>query len=221
MKNVSNAVKEIIEKRPFLLEAMIRGIISYGSLAEELAPEIKLLVGKEASHSSIVMALRRSADDLKSRQKTLHSSRIEYEINMKTNIYDMNMVKTDSLLEKMQQVYDVVSLDRGDFLNITIGTNEAGIVVSQKYADRIIELFSDEEILYEQRDLVAVTVVFYGDFLHTPGIVYEAVRNLAWENINIYEIVSTVNELTFVVSKEHSLGAFEVLQSFLQPVKQS
>jgi aspartokinase len=57
--------------------------------------------------------------------------------------------------------------------------------------------------------------VFTGDFLQTPGIVYEAVRRLAWEEINVIEIVSTMNELTFVIRRQDSMRAFEVLQSFL------
>ena len=64
-------------------------------------------------------------------------------------------------------------------------------------------------------DLVALSLVFTGDFLQTPGIVYEAVRRLAWEEINVIEIVSTMNELTFVIKREDSMQAFEVLQSFL------
>jgi aspartokinase len=58
--------------------------------------------------------------------------------------------------------------------------------------------------------------VFTGDFLQTPGIVYEAVRHLAWEQINVIEIVSTMNELTFVIKREDSMKAFDVLQGFLR-----
>ncbi|MCF7945345.1 MAG: hypothetical protein K9L24_00620 [Spirochaetia bacterium] len=215
MKTVSNTVKEIIENRPFLLEAMIRGIVSFGNLADELSPDIYAALGREASHSSIVMALRRYSSEMHERREQLQSSHIDYEINMKTNIFDINLIKSNTLLQTIHKVYEIVSLDRGDFLNITIGTNEVGIAVSQKYHDEITSLFSEKEVLYKKGDLVAVTVVFYGDFLNTPGVVYEAVRKLAWENINVYEIVSTTNELTFVLEKSDSLGAFEVLQKFL------
>ncbi|MDX9809886.1 MAG: hypothetical protein RBT04_07060, partial [Sphaerochaetaceae bacterium] len=54
-----------------------------------------------------------------------------------------------------------------------------------------------------------------GDFMSTPGIVYEAERKLAWEQINENEIISTMHELTFVIRREDSMKAFSVLQSFL------
>jgi predicted transcriptional regulator len=38
---------------------------------------------------------------------------------------------------------------------------------------------------------------------------------LAWEQINVIEIVSTMNELTFVIKREDSMKAFDVLQGFL------
>jgi aspartokinase len=77
------------------------------------------------------------------------------------------------------------------------------------------QLSEGEDTLHRMEDLVALSLVFTGDFLQTPGIVYEAVRRLAWEEINVIEIVSTMNELTFVIRRQDSMRAFEVLQSFL------
>ncbi len=214
MKSVSSAVKDLIETRPFLLEAMIRGILSFNSLAQELKSEIEQQVGKQVTQSSIVMALRRYAEEVKDLRSELADHSIKYEIAMKTHIFDINLYKDDSILELLHHVYQMVSIQRGDFLNISIGSNEISIAVSQKYRDELLELFSNAEIIHAQEDLVAVTVIFSGDFIHTPGVVYEAVRRLAWENINVYEIISTTSELTFVVGIEDSLKAFESLQTF-------
>ena len=76
------------------------------------------------------------------------------------------------------------------------------------------ELIKNEEILHTKENMVAITISFSGDFLKTPGILYMATRKLAWENINLTEIVSTMNELTFVIEKEDSIKALDVLQSF-------
>jgi aspartokinase len=76
-------------------------------------------------------------------------------------------------------------------------------------------MIQGEQILHRMGDLVALSLVFSGDFMSTPGIVYEAVRKLAWEEINVNEIISTMNELTFVIRRADSMEAFTVLQSFL------
>ncbi len=215
MKTVSSAVKDIIEMRPFLLEAMIRGILSFKSLAEELREEIEYQTGRDVTQSSIVMALRRYSDELKTLRSQFIEPDINYEIAMKTHIFDINLVKDDVLLDTLHRVYHLVSIQRGDFLNVSIGSSEVSIAVSQKYKQQLLDLFKPEQVIHAQEDLVAVTVIFTGDFVHTPGVIYEAVRKLAWENINVYEIISTTSELTFVVSIEDSMKAFESLKSFL------
>ncbi len=215
VKTVSSIVKELIETRPFLLEAMIRGILSFNNLAEELRGEIEQQAGKQVTQSSIVMALRRYAEEIKTLRQSLTSRTMNYEISMKTHIFDINLVKDEQLLGLLHHVYGMVSIQRGDFLNISVGSNEVSIAVSQKYRLNLLDLFREAEVIHAKEDLVAVTVLFTGDFIHTPGVVYEAVRRLAWENINMYEIISTTSELTFVVDMEHSLKAFESLQSFL------
>ena len=59
MVTVSHVVQKIINNRVFVLEAMSKGIISYGSLAKQLKPEIEEELGKEIKLHAVVMALRR------------------------------------------------------------------------------------------------------------------------------------------------------------------
>lgn len=215
METISSCVKRIIDKKPFLIESMSRGIISFGNLADMIEDDISSMLEKPVKHSAIVMALRRYGDELKKYALDTQSSQIQYELLMKTNIFDINLGKTSSVLEKIKKLYDFVSLERGDFLNITVGNNEVSIAISAKYKDRLMELLSEERVLHKLDDMVALTILFSGDFLNTPGIVFEAVRKLSWNSINMYEIVSTMNELTFVIKRTDSIDAYEVLQSFI------
>ena len=215
MESISSCVKQIIDKTPFLHESMVRGIISFTNLADSIKSEIEGILGKEVKQSAIVMALRRYSEELQNRNIEDLDYHVKYEIVMKTNIFDVNLVKRQSLLDKLKNLYHIVSIDKGDFLNVTIGNNEISIAVSQKYRKDVDLLLAGETVLHRESDLVALTVIFTGDFLNTPGIVYEAVKKLAWEHINVYEIVSTMNELTFVIPREDSIHAFEAMQFFL------
>ncbi len=214
-ESVSSCVKRIVDKSPFIHEMLITGILSFSNYAQAILPEVEKAYGKEVKSSAIVMALRRYGEELKAR--TIHDeySSVEYGIVMKTNIFDLNLVRRDSFISKLGSLYGQVSTEKGDFLNITIGSHEVSLAVSEKYRSLVTELAKDEEVLHEMDDLVALSLVFTGDFLQTPGVVYEAVRRLAWEQINVIEIVSTMNELTFVIKREDSMKAFDVLQGFL------
>jgi aspartokinase len=118
-------------------------------------------------------------------------------------------------MAKLGELYNLVTPSSGDFLNVTMGSHEVSLSFSEKYLDTVTLLTAGETVLHRMGDLVALSLVFSGDFMSTPGIVYEAVRKLAWEEINVNEIISTMNELTFVIRREDSMDAFTVLQSFL------
>ena len=213
--SVSSCVKRIVDKSPFNHEMLINGILSFSNYASSIQGEVQKAYGKEVKASAIVMALRRYAEELRKGSHKKSVGNVEYGIVMKTNIFDLNLVRRDSFISKLGALYGQISTEKGDFLNITLGSHEVSLAVSEKYRSLVSELAKDEEVLHQMDDLVALSLVFTGDFLQTPGIVYEAVRHLAWEQINVIEIVSTMNELTFVIKREDSMKAFDVLQGFL------
>ncbi len=220
MSSVSSEVKLLLENKPFVLDALGRGILSLGNFAEEIRPEIEMRLGKKVKDSAIVMALRRYSEEIQG--TLLKSSPVDMnglmsgEIIMKTNICDFNVRKTHVLMNKLKMLYDMVNIERGDFLNVTVGNNEISISVSDKYYGDIEKFLEEETVYSKQKGLVSLTLVFSGDFLNTPGVVFQVIRRLAWENINLYEIVSTMTELTVVIKKENSIKGYEVLQKYLE-----
>ncbi len=214
--SVANCVKNVINRSPFISEMLIQDVISFSNLAKSIQPKVEDAYGESVNTAAIVMAIRRYSDELK-RSKTMPKhGHIHYDISMKTNIYDVNFLRNDNFITKMQSLYESVHVDSGDFLNITMGSHEISLMVSEKYKPVVDQLLEGEEIVAQMQDLVALTIVFHdGDFLQTPGVMYLAARKLAWENINVLEIVSTMNVLTFVIKRVDSMNAYATLQEFL------
>jgi aspartokinase len=213
--SVSSCVKKIIDKTPFINEMLVKGILSYSNYASSIKADVELNYGRVVKHSAIVMAIRRYGDELRAKEEIEKKTDVDYEIIMKTKIFDLNIVRNDKFLAKLSKLYNEVSTEKGDFLNVSLGSHEISVAISEKHRQLLEFLAKDEEILHKMDDLVALSLVFSGDFLQTPGIVYEAVRKLAWEKINVIEILSTKNELTFVIKREDSMKAFAELQAFL------
>ena len=216
MVTVSHLVKKIVSENTFLLEAMCKNLISYGNLAEQLKPEIERELQKEVKESAIIMALRRYEEELQDFDKKIKKFKFQGEIIVRTNIIDFNIVKSSNLLNKIKNLYSLVNFGKGDTLNIILGSNEVSIVTNEKYKDKLPNFLKGEKILNKEFDLVALTIVFEGkNFLTTPGVIFTAIRKLAWEQINIYEIVSTMTELTFILGKKDSMKAYNALQEFV------
>ena len=213
--SISNCVKQVINRSPFINEMLVQQLISYSNLSRFIQPKVEQMYGATVKLPAIVMAVRRYAEELLENEAgKIQRGRIDYEINMKTNIYDVNLVRSDSFVSRLSALYDEVKPQKGDFLNVSIGSHEISLSVSDKFRNAVDKLLSDEEVIHRKEDMVALTISFSGDFLQTPGILYMATRKLAWEDINLTEIVSTMNELTFVIERDDSMKAFEVLQSF-------
>ena len=214
--SVAGCVKDIINRSPFISEMMSLDLISFSNLARFIQPEVEAMYGRSVNEASIIMAARRYAHDLilDEEQKKEAGGRIGFEISMKTNIYDVNLVRSDTFVSRLSSLYDKVKPQKGDFLNVTIGSHEISIAVSDKFRSSLDEMIEGQEILHRKENMVALTILFKSGFLQTPGILYMASRKLAWENINLTEIVSTMNELTFVIAREDSMKAYDVLESF-------
>ena len=215
MVTISNIVQKLVNDRVYIQEAMIKGVISYGSLAKHLSPEITSILGKSIKTHAVEMALRRYADTLKEIHKTIpfdYSS----EIVLKTDICDISVASSPTLFSKLKQLDDIIDFERGDFLNIIHGRREVSIVTNERYQQQLLSLLKKEKILNVELNLVSLTLTYSKQFFYTPGVIFTIVRNIAWENLNIFEIVSTSSELTLILSKKDAVRGYKALEKLVE-----
>ena len=216
MVTISHIVKKIVHEQPFVEEGLGEGIISVASLAEQLQPKIEQELNKKIKLPAVVMALRRYAEEITGHREKSRIFDYTGELLVKTNIADFTFVKTHTLLAKLRTIHNLVDFERGDTLNIILGNNEVSIIINEKHMRDLSKFLGGEKTINREKDLVSLTIVFTkDDFTHTPGIIFNAVRKLAWNNINIFEIVSTMTELTFILHKKDSMKAYDVLQELV------
>ena len=178
--SAASCVKDVINRSPFISEMLIQEVISFSNLASFIKPKVEQLYGGEVSNASIVMAIRRYAQDLKKQNKVSDGGRkIDYELSMKTSIYDVNIARSKAFIESLPDLYDQVHPESGDFLNVSIGEHEIVVTVSDKHRALIDEMVKKEKVIARESDMVALTIVFKDNFLETPGITYLATRKLA------------------------------------------
>jgi hypothetical protein len=215
MVNISHVVRKLVGEKPFLQEAMFRGIISYGALAEQMQKEVERELGKKVKIFSVVMALRRYAEGM----KKLHAPpEIDFrsEVIMKTNLCDICVVKSPKLMNELKDLYTMADFGRGDTMNVSQGNYEISIVTNEKYMQRILSHLHGEKIIGAKKNLVSISLRFPSEFFETPGMMFEVIRRVAWENVNIYEAISTNTEFTLVIHKKDSMRAYKVLQSLTE-----
>ena len=215
MVTISNIVQKLVDDRIYVQESMEKEIISYASLAKQLHKDVEEELGKPVKKHAIEMALRRYKDHLKNKNKTV-SFNYSSDLIMKTKICDIAVVRSPNLLMKLRKLYDIVDFERGDVLSIIQGISEVSIVTNERYKKNLLDILKVEKILITEDNLISLTMTFSKDFFYTPGIIFNIIRNIAWENINIYEIVSTNTELTVIIHKKDAMKGYKALEKLIQ-----
>ena len=215
MATVSHIVNKLVDEKIYLREAVSKGIASYGSVAKHLKPEIENELGKTVEHFAIVTALRRYEKKIEERTKDIRFNANSSEVNLKTNIIDINVLKTQGLFDKLKRIYDVIDFERGDILHIIYGRNSVTIVTNERYKDQIYKFLQNEKINNTKEDLVALSFTIGKELIDIPGVLSQIIRNFAWENINIIEIISIDLEMTFIVKEKNAIRGYQVLQQLI------
>jgi len=215
MATISHIVNRLVTEKIYLHEAISKGIASYGSVAKQLKPEIEKEIRREVDHSAIVTALRRYAKKINIKFKDVKFDSRYSEVNLKTHIIDINVLKTQELFDKLKRFYDLINFEKGDILHIIYGRTHVAIVTNERYKERILNLLQNQKINKIEEDLVALSFTVGKERIDKPGVLFHITRNLAWENINIIEIISIDVDVTFIVEKKDAVKGFNALERLI------
>ena len=215
MATISHIVNRLVTEKIYLHEAISKGIASYGSVAKHLKPELEKELGKEVDHSAIVTALRRYAEKINIKFKDIKFDSKYSEVNLKTHIIDLNVLKTQELFDKLKRFYDLINFEKGDILHIIYGRTHVAIVTNERYKEKILNLLQNQKIKKIEENLVALSFTVGKERIDKPGVLFHITRNLAWENINIIEIISIDVDVTFIVEKKDAVKGFNALERLI------
>jgi len=215
MVTVSHIVNKLVDERIYLHEALSKKIASYGSVAKHLKPYIEKELGKEVEHFAIVTALRRYAEKLTTRFNDVKFHTKFSEVNLKTHIIDINVLKTQDLFDKLKRFYDVINFERGDILHIIYGRTHVAIVTNERYKEEILNLLQNQKIKKINGNLVALSFTVGKERIEKPGVLFKLTRSLAWENINVIEIISVGLDIAFIVDRKDATKGVEALERLI------
>ena len=215
MVTVSHVVTKLVDEKIYLYEAITNKIASYGSVAKKLKPEIEKELGKDVEHTAIVTALRRYSDKTSNKSKEVKFNPKYSEVNLKTHIIDINVQRSQALFDKFKRFYDVVDFSRGDILHVIYGRTHVAIVTNERYKDKILALLQNQKIKKIEENLVALTFTVGKKRIDKPGVLFKIIRSLAWENINLVEIISVDLDVTFIIDKKDAIRGYNALEKMI------
>lgn len=213
MQSLGKITEELINRSPFLREAMAENLINISSLARKLKPEIEEICKKEVNEGAIVMAIKRMPPGYY-HQLELKIKNVMGEIGdllVRSNLADFTFKNSETLKEKQSKMMNLINKENDSFFTICHGITETTFIVSSNHIDIVNEIFKDEKLTAHSKNLASVSVKLPPINSELHGIYYYLLKHLAWEGINIIEIVSTSNEFTTIVSQVDIDRAFTIL----------
>lgn len=214
MISTAEVVQSIVKTSPLLEDGLGRGIISYSALARYIRPQIEKKLLKPVSRGAIVMALKRVSKDLKRKQQKISRAMNLSGITVRSNLTELTYANSDTIADKPKQVFMISEKRKDVFCTLSQGVRETMIVAGEEIEDEIKNIFKKERLLASISNISAITILLNKEAIHTQGVYYSVLKILAWNNINIIDVISTYSELTIMFENKDIDKAFAALRNY-------
>jgi aspartokinase len=189
---IAQDVRSYLRNKPYLLEALEKGIVNLSELARQIQQELRI-----GNISAIKAALRRFAEELQRHKQKREEKVLQLLKRSGIVVYDRKsvMITTKETETKSGMKVDLLGkfvylLDRSDL------PERISAIVKHDNCTMVV--------IHSPEELEA-----------TPGVVAFLATLLAEQNINIIEFISCWTETIIVVEKKDSLKTYEVLSNMV------
>ena len=219
MITVPEAAEKIINRSRYLSEAISKRLINLSALARYMKPELEEMLAKKVSDTAIVMALNRLAATIKPKYIFKNIFKSSPDMIVRSNLIELTIAHSEELADHYPSLLKLSTTYDKYFLTITQGVFDTTIIASKDLSRTIKAALKGEVIVAEFTNLSSITIRLPKEVISTPGIFYFFLKSLAWEGVNIIEIVSSYLEFTLILPEKETNRAFSILQSlFVNPV---
>ncbi|MCL6003223.1 MAG: ACT domain-containing protein [Candidatus Thermoplasmatota archaeon] len=205
MERISRRVSEYLSSNPCAMDSLQSGIVNYSSLARYLMKQLKT-----QNFSAVLAAIKRYPErnpSLESAYKTaLNESRIEAFYSM-TNLTVRNSA-TNFL--KVSNIYSDI-YGSGGKVRVVQGSQGIVIVIDKKNTPDVRKKFPPEEVLSFREDLAELVVISPLIIEKLRGYVAYISTILAINGINVYQVASFYNDVTYIMDEKYMDSAVKVV----------
>lgn len=217
MTSIQKIVNDLIQQQPFIEEALAQGLINHNELGRKLKGQVELNLKHEVNETAVSMAVRRYSKQITTEVEIKNKIELEdADIIIRQGLFEFTVHKTPDTIKLVRKIHDNFELSPRDFLTVTHGMYEITIVTNQRFKPEL-EILFDEAMRKKIIDhLSALSIKLPPDASEGVGLYYIITKALAWNNINIVEIISTWSELTLIIQDDKINLSHEVIQGLVE-----
>ena len=214
MITVPQVVSDIVNKSPYLNDGLSRELINISSLAREIRPEVETNLMKRVSHASVVMALKRHAThkpDYQGKQPKDFFS----DLSIKSDLSGFTVQNTKRVSEQISTLQEEGWRQPTAHITTAKGVWASTIIISNSLVPYLKKRLTGANYSYEYDDLAAITLKFQDEHHATVGLIQYPLQLLAWRGVSLYQVATTMDEITFIINNKDVERGFQALQSLV------
>jgi hypothetical protein len=216
MQTIAGEIELLIAHQPFIEDGLARGIINVSALAREFQPILAERLDREVSESAVMMALKRAVPAVTARRSTIKPLLADMgDLTVRSNLVEFTYRRSPETLSRQAALLDRLQSMGNQFITFTQGVLETTIITSAGLAPQVERAFAGEQLVARMDDLAAIVIRLPDASVEVAGVHYTLLKQFAWHDINLIEVVSTYSELTLVVDRHDVDRGFSVLMDFL------
>jgi hypothetical protein len=214
MLTIPDIVQSLVRKSPFLEEALAAGLVNHSALARLIKKEVEREAQKRVQSGAVVVAVNRLARSVQGKAKRQRSVfRRTPDLIVRLNLFEVTYANSRAFLPKQVKLFERLSARPQFFLTVTRGINETTIIASRELREHILTVCRGETLISQIDQLASVTVMLAPGTALIPGVYSYILKALAWEGLNVVEVVSTLNEFTIVLEDKNVSAAFSIIKA--------
>ena len=213
MTNLTKLVHTVLDQDTALRRDMGRDLINTRALANYLQRKLHL----SGSVDAIISAIRRYENAMGDEDRFAKARALlrTAKLSTKNNITIIALVKDPAVQQLLPKLFTLIDYARGEVLRIIQAEELIKVVVDQKNAAAVAEIFPKGKLVHTEKNLAEVNMRLEPVSSKVPGVLAMLDTELANNGVNIVETMSCVPEVIWFLSEKDLLRAHETFLNLI------
>ncbi len=220
-KSLSSVVRNTIEAYPYIRSSLSDGLVNYSALARKFKSEIDFEVGAKTSEESLVVSIKRYADELQHTQTGQDIPEIISNTTISTteDVACVILESTQRTLEELKEIFQSSEWNLDEIRIIMQAASKVFVLLNKDKMKDFAAKMHDKEMMLKT-DIAMVSVKIPTGYFNVYGLMHEFTSAFAKKGINIDAVMTLSPHLHFVIDEAHSNQAHEAIKELINLSKE-
>ncbi len=205
MERISKRVSEYLSANPCAMDSLQSGIVNYSSLARYLMKQLKT-----QNFNAVLAAIKRYPERNPSLESAYRSALSESRIEAYYSITNLTVRNSVENFVKVSNIYSAI-YGSGGKIRVVQGSQGIVMVIDKKNTPEVRKRFPPEEILSFRENLAELVIISPLIIEKLRGYVAYISTILAINGINVYQVASFYNDVTYIMDEDFMDSAVRVM----------